>query len=194
MPVGVAILDCTDLRILYANSYLLSLLDPVGRSESIMGRTMDEVVPHEVRIAAGPLLQQVCSTGQPVTFSDLPYEGFLETRGRTYWQVSIELSSNLLSYVPYEGQTHAVTHNSERVLLITIEDVTNQVRSRLHLGAIHYISSAVLGQFALPQGLDSILQAVQELVGSSRSAIFLLHTPLPHSECRTATRHAQLHY
>ncbi len=192
MPVGVAILDCTDLRILYANSYLLSLLDPVWRSQSIMGRTLDEVVPHEVRIAAGPLLQQVCSTGQLVTFSDLPYEGFLETRGRTYWQVSIELSSNLLSYVPYEGQTHAVTHNSERVLLITIEDVTNQVRSRLHLDAIHYISSAMLGQFALPQVLDSILQAVQELVGSSRCAILLLDHSVPGSEVRTANRQEQI--
>jgi len=192
MPVGVAILDCSDLRILYANSYLLSLLDPVWRSQSIMGRTLDEVVPHEVRIAAGPLLQQVCSTGQLVTFSDLPYEGFLETRGRTYWQVSIELSSNLLSYVPYEGQTHAVTHNSERVLLITIKDVTNQVRSRLHLDAIHYISSAMLGQFALPQILDSILQAVQELVGSSRCAILLLDHSVPGSELRTANRQEQI--
>jgi PAS domain S-box-containing protein len=186
MPVGVAILDCTDLRILYVNSYLLSLLDPVWRSQSIMGRTLDEVVPHEVRKAAEPLLRQVCSTGRGLIFSDLPYEGFLETRGRTYWQVSIELSSNLISHVPYEGQAHAIMQNAERVLLITIEDVTNQVRSRLHLNAIHYISSAILGRFALPQVLDSILQAVQELVGSTRCAILLLDHSVPGSELRPA--------
>lgn len=192
MPVGVAILDCTDLRILYANSYLLSLLDPVWHSQSIIGHTLDEVVPHEVRIAAGPLLQQVCSTGQHVTLSDLPYEGFLETRGRTYWQVSIELSSNRISDVPYEGQAHAVMHNADRVLLITIEDVTNQVRSRLHLDAIHHISSALLGRFALPQVLDSILQALQELVGSSRCAILLLDHSLPGSELHTTDLQKQI--
>src|SRR5271157_6462370 len=89
MPVGVAILDCTDLRVLYINSYLLSLLDQPWRTQSPIGHTLGEVAPHEVQKAAEPLIRQVCSTGQNVTFSDLPYEGFLETRGRTYWHVSI---------------------------------------------------------------------------------------------------------
>ena len=55
--------------------------------------------------------------------------------------------------------------------------MTNQVRSSLHLNAIHQISSAILERFSLPQVLDSILQAVQDLVGSTRCAIVLLeHT------------------
>src|SRR5205807_5312911 len=67
--------------------------------------------------------------------------------------------------------------NKEHRLLITIKDVTNQVRSSLHLNAIHQISSAILERFALPQVLDSILQSVQDLVGSTRCAILLLdHT------------------
>jgi len=48
------------------------------------------------------------------------------------------------------------------------------VRARMHIDAIHYISSAIAGPFALPQVLDRILQAVQELVGSTRCAILLL--------------------
>ncbi len=186
MPVGVALLDCTDLRVLYINSYLQSLLDQSWRTQSLIGHTLDEVAPHEVQKAAMPLIRQVCSTGQNVTFSDIPYEGFLETRGRTYWQVSIELSTNSMSNMPYEGQVHTDTHNPEHTLLITIEDVTNLVRSRLHLNAIHHISSAMLGRFALPQVLDSILQAVQELVGSTRCAILLIDQAISDGKLRTS--------
>ncbi len=174
MPVGVAILDCTDLRILFINSYLQSLLDQPWRTLSPIGHTLGQVAPYEVQKVAEPLIRQVCSTGQNVTLSDLPYEGFLETRGRTYWHVSIELSPNSMSNMPYEGKVNTDTHNREHTLLITIEDVTNLVRSRLHLNAIHHISSAILGRFALPQVLDSILQAVQELVGTTRCAILLI--------------------
>ena len=185
MPVGVALLDCTNLRVLYINSYLQSLLDQPWHTQSPIGYTLDEVAPHEVQKAAVPLIRQVCSTGQNVTFSDIPYEGFLETRGCTYWRVSIELSTNSMSNIPYEGQVHTDTHNPEHTLLITIEDVTNLVRSRLHLNAIHHISSAFLGRFALPQVLDNVLQAVQELVGSTRCAILLIDHAISDGKLRT---------
>jgi PAS domain S-box-containing protein len=174
MPVGVAILDCTDLRVLYINSYLQSLFDQPWRTLSPIGHTLHQIVPDEIQKVAEPLIRQVCSTGQNVTLSDLPYEGFLESRGRTYWHVSIELSSNKTSSMSYEGQVRTDTHNPAHTVLMMIEDVTDQVRSRLHLNAIHHISSAILGRFALPQVLDRILQAVQELVGSTRCAILLL--------------------
>jgi PAS domain S-box-containing protein len=186
MPVGVALLDCTDLRILYINSYLQSLLDQPWRTQSPIGRLFDEVAPPEVQKAAVPLIQQVCSTGQNMTFSDLPYEGFLETRGRTYWRVSIELSRNSMSNMPNGGQAHSGTHNPEHPLLITLEDVTNLVRSHLHLDAIHHISAAMLGRFALPQVLDSILQAVQDLVGSTRCAILLIDHALSDDRLSTS--------
>ncbi len=186
MPVGVALLDCTDLRVLYINSYLQSLLDQPWRTQNPAGHTFDEVAPHEVQKAAVPLIRQVCSTDQIMTFSDIPYEGFLETRGRTYWRVSIELSRNSMSNMPYGGQVHTDTHNPKHTLLITLQDVTNLVRSRLHLDAIHHISSAMLGRFALPQVLDSILQAVQELVGSTRCAILLIDQAISNSKLQTS--------
>ena len=182
MPVGVAVLDCTDLRFLYANSFLLALLDQSWRSQGVIGHTLDEVAPQGIRQAAQAVLQQVRSTGQSQTFAELPYEGFLETRGRTYWRVSIELSTNL----PYQEQAGAETLRAEPALLVTIEDVTEKVRSRMHLDAIHYISSTIVGRFALPQVLDSILEAVQELVGSTRCAILLLDYPITGSELRSA--------
>jgi len=154
---------------------------------------LDKVVPHEVQKAAMPLIRQVCSTGQNVTVSDIPYEGFLETRGRTYWRVSFELSTNSKFNVPYEGQVDSNTHNLEHTLLIIIEDATNLVRSRLHLNAIHHISSAILGRFALPQVLDYVLQAVQELVGSTRCAIVLIDQAISNGKLRTSDfeEHAQ---
>ena len=193
MPVGVALLDCSDLRILYINSYLQSLLDQPWRIQSPIGQMLDKVVPHEVQKAAMPLIRQVCSTGQNVTVSDIPYEGFLETRGRTYWRVSFELSTNSKFNVPYEGQVDSNTHNLEHTLLIIIEDATNLVRSRLHLNAIHHISSAILGRFALPQVLDYVLQAVQELVGSTRCAIVLIDQAISNGKLRTSDfeEHAQ---
>ena len=150
-------------------------------------------MPHEVQKAAMPLIRQVCSTGQNVTVSDIPYEGFLETRGRTYWRVSFELSTNSKFNVPYEGQVDSNTHNLEHTLLIIIEDATNLVRSRLHLNAIHHISSAILGRFALPQVLDYVLQAVQELVGSTRCAIVLIDQAISNGKLRTSDfeEHAQ---
>ena len=174
MPVGVVILDCTSLRVLYMNTYLQSLLPPPWHTQSPIGYRLHEVVPYDVHKIAEPLIQQVCSTGRSVTFSDIPYEGFLETRGRTYWHISIELLLNAIASTSYEGQASADLQYPEHRLFLTIKDVTNQVRSSLHLNAIHHISSAILERFALPQVLDSILQAVQELVGSTRCAILLL--------------------
>ncbi len=176
MPVGVVVIDCTSLRVLYINSYLQSVLPPPWHTQSPIGHRLNEVVPYDVYKIAEPLMQQVCSTGRSVTFSDIPYEGFLETRGRTYWHVSIEFPINSISSTSYEGETTEDVQKPEHRVLVTIKDVTNQVRSSLHLNAIHHISSAILERFALPQVLDSILQAVQDLVGSTRCAILLLGT------------------
>ncbi len=177
MPIGVVILDCTNLRILYINTYLQSLLPFPWRSQSLIDHSLRDIVSGEEYKLVEPILQEVYSTGRGVTFSDIPYEGFLETRGRTYWQISIELPQSPLVSIMPEGQDERNLQNTAHRILITIKDVTHQVRSSLHLNAIHQISSAILERFTLPQVLDSILQAVQDLVGTTRCAIVLLdHT------------------
>jgi PAS domain S-box-containing protein len=177
MPVGVAILDCASLRILYMNTYLQSLLPSSWSTQSLIGHSLRDIVPDEEYKIVEPFIQEVCLTGRTGTFSDIPYEGFLETRGRTYWHISIERIPGTSSSSVSEEQDSLDLQNKELRLLITINDVTNHVRSSLHLNAIHQISSAILERFALPQVLDSILQAVQDLVGSTRCAIVLLdHT------------------
>ena len=179
MPVGVVILDCTSLRILYINTYLQSLLPLPWHSQSLIERSLRDIVPVEEYKLVEPIIREVCLTGRGVTYTDIPYEGFLETRGRTYWHISIELPQSTLSSIVPEEQGVSNLQNTEHRLLITIKDVTHQVRSSLHLNAIHQISSAILERFSLPQVLDSILQAVQDLVGSTRCAIVLLDNTVP---------------
>src|SRR6266487_5134984 len=181
MSVGVAILDCSDLRLHYANPFLLALLEqlePSGHSQDVVGHCLDEIIPDELRKIAVPVLQQVCSTGQHLSWSDIPFEGFLAARGRTYWRVSIERTSNTGKQLPGE------IHHAGGTLLITIEDVTELARSRLYVNAIDSISSAIAGPFALPQVLDRILQAVQEMVGSTRCAILLIDHSVSGTEFR----------
>jgi PAS domain S-box-containing protein len=182
VPVGVAILDSTNLCIRYANSYLRSLLDGPWRSRDIVGQCVHEVMPEAIAQVALPLLSRVAETGQRLNYAEIPYEGFLETRGRTYWKVTIERSPDFSAQeLPTNEQ------NGGPALLLTIEDVTDSVRSRLHLNAIHHISSAIAGASALPEVLDRILQALQEMVGSTRCAIFLINSPIPESEAGIAT-------
>src|SRR5215467_4412460 len=174
MPVGVVILDCSSLHIQYINAYLQSLLPSPWHIQNPIGRSLQDLMSDEEYKILEPIIQEVCLTGREVTFSDIPYEGFLETRGRTYWHISIDLTQSSLSRIVSEKHAHTDLQDTGHSLLITINDVTNQVRSSLHLNAIHIISSAILERFALPQVLDSILQAVQDLVGSTRCAIVLL--------------------
>jgi PAS domain S-box-containing protein len=181
MPVGVAILDCTDLSFLYVNTYFVSLLPQPWDTQSVVGHSFEEVLPDELLRATGPVIREVCNTGQSKVLSEIPYEGFLETRGRTYWGISIEpFTSNDTAgeQLPSEKQ------HAEHTLLITIEDVTNDVRSRLHLEAIHHISSAIAGQFALPQVLNRILDAVHRLAGSTRCAVLLMEYSISGGEFR----------
>src|SRR2546423_1291188 len=145
MSVGVAILHCNNLRLRYANPYLLSLLDQLIRSQNVIDRRLDELLTDEFFKIALPHLQHVCSTGERMSWADIPFEGFLAARGRTYWRVSIERTS------PGNGEGQqpglAETHQADDALLITIEDVTELARSRLYVDAIHSITSAIIGPF-----------------------------------------------
>lgn len=182
VPVGVAIVAYDDWRIRYVNSYLHALLSERWRQQEVAGRRVEEVVPADIYEEVFPLLEQVARTGQGIQRSDVPYEGFLAERGRTYWRVSLELASS---------STHLSTESEAgRMLLVTIEDTTNEARARLHLKAIHHISEAIAGAFSLPHVLDRILEAVQEMVGSTRCAVLLLDYTPPDSFELEVRRHS----
>ncbi|WP_376794657.1 PAS domain-containing protein [Thermogemmatispora sp.] len=168
IAVGAAVLDGTDLRVLYINQYLTSLLSEPWRSQGVVGHRLPEILPPELVPTVVPYLQRARSLRQSQVFQDVPYEGLLASRGRTYWRIS-------LIPVTWEGQQgEGESKGLREALLVTVEDVTSQVRSRLLLKAMQHISAAIAGPFALPEVLDRILQAVEEMVGSTRCAILLL--------------------
>ena len=186
MSVGIAILNCADLRISYANAHLLSLLEESWHPQGVIGRRLDEIVPDEVYKVALPILQHVCSSGQSTNFSEVPFEGLLKTRGRTYWRVDIQPAP---SFTPNPSGSVEQPHDKIIIvggsspiyrgsaLIVTVEDQTNLVHSRLRLKAFHNISSAIAGPLALPGVLNRILEAVQEMVGSTRCAVVLIDQP-----------------
>ncbi len=169
LTVGVAILDTNNLHILYVNSYLHSLLKEPWNHQDVVGHHIEEVLPEEVRIITLPLLQHVAITGEEIQHSEVSYEGFLAKRGRTYWKISIKRSHN-----PTKQEEHVEEQQIGYSLVILIEDVTDTVRSRLNVNAFYNISSAIAGPYSLPQVLERILQAVQQMVGSNRCAVMLM--------------------
>src|SRR5260370_622341 len=197
MTIGVAILDCADLRVRYVNSSLLALLEGAWHCKGVIGRRLAEIGPGEVLTVALPILQQVCSSGQSTRFCDVPYEGVLKTRGRTYWHVSVEQSPDIVTNAEAEKRQDGEIQSSQRVcdaLLLTVEDNTSLARSRLHIKAIHNVSSAIAGPFALPQVLDRILQAVQEMVGSTHCAVILIDQPISSLELHDAVLEELQHF
>ncbi|HKV56833.1 MAG TPA: ATP-binding protein [Ktedonobacteraceae bacterium] len=173
-PVGLAVLDAATLRLSYANPFFLSLLENPWRSQQAAGQFLRELLPPNAHLAIEEQLREGGAKRQMLHFNDIPYEGFLETRGRTYWNVAIEPDWQGSLSSLFTNSSFAETDRPAQLLLFTIEDVTDKMRSRMHIKAIHHISSAIAGPFALPQVLDRILLAVQELVGSTRCAIMLI--------------------
>jgi PAS domain S-box-containing protein len=195
LSLGAAILEATSLRIIYLNPYIHRLVQEAWGGQEMLGRHIDEVFPAAISQQLVPLFRHVAATGESIRQQEIPFEGFLEARGRTYWRISIERS-------PWGADRTATSETVEQqgdevsyALFVTVEDVTDTVRSHLHLKAIHHISSAIAGAYALPQVLDHILQAMHELVGSRRCAILLLddigtiqgERPFGHEENTTST-------
>jgi PAS domain S-box len=198
VAVGVVVLNASDLHILYANNYVLTLatdllykqrsLVPAPASNTTAMPTnleqhtefteeqwkeqhVADLLPDTIAQQVVSLLEHIVHTAQhapyaPLRYTEIPFEGFLERRGRTYWNIQIEYRES--------SKTHAKGKRSAASLLLTIEDVTEKVRSRLQIAAIHAISSASVGPTSLHTVLDRILQVLQDMFGSQRCAIFLL--------------------
>src|SRR5690242_10528778 len=89
-PVGLAVLDAVTLRIYYANPQLLSYLEKPHPSLEAANQFLQDLLPPG---ALATLEAQADATGEnrhALHLHDIPYEGFLETRGRTYWNITIE--------------------------------------------------------------------------------------------------------
>jgi PAS domain S-box-containing protein len=172
VSIGIAMLDASDLRIRYINPYLKSLLEEPWSYQDVIGYSVDTMISPPVLKVARPILEHVAATGERIEHAEVPYEGFLQSRGRTYWRIAIE---RIPALPPLAHSQEERTNGP--ALLITVEDVTETVRARIYQNAIHHISAVISSPTALPQVLDRILQAIQEMVGATRCAVILADQP-----------------
>ncbi|GCE07017.1 PAS domain-containing protein [Dictyobacter aurantiacus] len=190
LSVGVALLDGSDFRIRYVNPYLRSLLVALLRQQEVVGRSASELLPETINAALLPLLRQVASGGERVELAEVPFEGFLEIRGRTYWRITIESYTATdkpgQAGAPGNGVAFGSKPGQTRHLRVMLEDITEAVRARLHIQAVHAISSALAGPASLPLVLERILNVLQETFGSKRCAIILRDNSVPAIEPRLA--------
>lgn len=160
LSVGIVALDSTDLRIRYLNSYLLTQIEQYWKKQEVIGQWVAEFLPENVRENALALLHAAINSGETLEFSELPYEGFIDTRGRTYWHITIKTVHELFDL--------------HETLLILVKDVTERVRSRILLTAINASSSVIGNPYAFPLVLDQILHSVRTLVAATHCAILLV--------------------
>ncbi len=158
LPVGAVVLDSLDLHIRYLNGYLATQLEKYWTHGEVLGKQVTEFLPENVREIVLGYLNSVTVSKQVIEYAQVPYDGFLYTRGRTYWHVIMQ-----------KGPV-----GTDKTLLILLEDVTEKVRSRLLLSAIHSVSSAIIGTYTLPLVLDRVLSSVYELVSATHCAILLV--------------------
>ena len=171
--VGVAILDAPTQSIRYINPYLNEIITMLWQHPCAIGERVTQIVPESLHGYVVPLLTQVAATHERIELAEVPFEGFLEVRGRTYWNVTLEYRA-------------ALAQGAADVLLVTMKEITELVRARLHIQAIHAISSAQAGPASLPLVLERILQVLKETFGSKRCAIFVLDHSMPAIETRLA--------
>ncbi|GCF10947.1 ATP-binding protein [Dictyobacter arantiisoli] len=182
LSAGVALLDADTLTIRYVNPYLATAGAALWQSAPMVGQTIAQILPAPFYTTIQPLLLQARESRQRMEWAEVPFEGFLEERGRTYWHITLELHTPASSIISNLTETPETTE----MLMITLEDNTNAVRARLQLQAIHAISSALAGPSSLPLVLERILHVLRQMFGSKRCAIFLLDHSLPAVETHLA--------
>src|SRR5579871_1947357 len=93
VPAGIALLNDTSLQVLYTNTYLNTLLNQFGLPVDLLElpglSALKDILPYSFYHQVEPALREAATRGETLEFTDLPFEGFLETRGRTYWHVNI---------------------------------------------------------------------------------------------------------
>lgn len=175
MSVGIAIIDATNLHLLYVNPCLNTMLTSFNPLIPIQGQHITTFCPAHMHPFIQQILAHVDITGQRLHYQELPYDGLQESVGRTYWNVTIDLH-----YIQHPDNTDPYTQfqSPTRALVVTLEDVTQRVQTQRYLTALQSISTVLLGPAALNTILERILSALDTLTDARHSSIMLLeHGP-----------------
>ena len=129
VPMGMALFDARDLRLLAANTRYHSFLEPIWQHGHAIGHPLTEVLPQTERSEIVAIFRRVAETG--VSYRAEEYAASVPGCGVTYWNWTLEPISEI-------GQMGYV--------LLTITEVTSQVIAR---------KSTEQAQTALAQALGS---------------------------------------
>src|SRR4051812_41045043 len=120
VPVGMALFDARELRLLAANPCYQSLLEPAWQNGRAIGRPLTEFLPRAQQTGVVALFRQVAQTGVACRAEASP-TSVLE-RGVTYW-------SWTLDPIGEQGQVD--------YLLLTATEVTSEVVAHQHAEQRH---------------------------------------------------------
>jgi signal transduction histidine kinase len=98
---------------------------------------LTEIIPEEINSQIVSALRLLIERGQEVSgqempsldISEVPFDGFQQTRGRTYWNIRI-------AYKIYADKDN-MQQKPEDVLLLNIEDITDKVNAQAQIEALH---------------------------------------------------------
>jgi PAS domain S-box-containing protein len=88
VPVGMALFDARDLRLLAANTRYHSFLEPTWQHGHAIGRPLTEVLPQTERSEIAAIFRRVAETGDVYRAEE--YATSVPGRGVTYWNWTLE--------------------------------------------------------------------------------------------------------
>lgn len=157
LPIRILVLD-SELRVIHANRAYYA--ERGLNKEQVVGRPIDEVMSEQTLQKAGlqAALLSVLETGHPVRWSG--HRSASTPRDRV---VNIRVD-------PCEGP------DGDRIILLTLEDITERQRQLYERAILQQIAHALLGQLELPRLLHAILTGMTAggAVGLGFNRAFLL--------------------
>ncbi len=149
LPVGVALFEARELRLLSANPIYHTFLDPAWRDGQALGRTVNEISSTLQGADIVTILRTVAETGLP--FHVELYPASDNMRGQTYWNWSVEALRDTDGHICY--------------LLLTISELTAYVRERQQIEAAQetqrQISSAIDEERQRLSVIESVARGMQ---------------------------------
>jgi PAS domain S-box-containing protein len=112
LPIGAALFDARDFRLLAANPSFHASLDPEWQDGKAIGHVLTDFIPYTKESKSIDVFQRVATTG--VAYQIDTYASRAFVRGTTYWNWSLN---------PHCNDAGEVTH-----LLLTLNEVTSQVQ------------------------------------------------------------------
>jgi PAS domain S-box-containing protein len=166
MPVGLALFDGPSLCVRWANPAYQRFLEGSFQTESLVGRRLEEFIPHAESSGVAATFRRVAATGESFTTPEFRHEGF--ARGTTFWRWSL---------VPLPRAGAAFD------LLLVVAEITEQVLLRQEAEGLAVALEreraqlvAILDQ--LPVGLYLAEAPGGRIMRHNAAAVRLLRHPL----------------